>query len=239
MTSITPGLTFDSSTFTTPINNVITEISNIATQVEQLGQSVTTDVMNQVNSALPISDFLTMINGISSSIRTVIESSIPNMVTQLNTMKGSVDGILGNINSIDLSQLNTIITNPANCKLPICNILSTFESLMDLDQCDTETCKIVRSIRNIITTGSTEGCEIGACNWLNQISNIVNDPTTCTLPICTMISGIISGNTLSGYVTGWIDTIFKDIQWYLIAGVVGFGSIILLMFLMLLILVFK
>ena len=233
------SLTFNTSTFTDPINGVITEIGKIATEVEKLGDSVTTDVLNKVKSTIPISEFLTTINSISSSIKKVIEESIPDMVADINNMKGDIGGISDNFKKIDINQLNTIITNPADCKLPICNILATFETLMDLDQCDTETCKIVRSIRNIITRGTTEGCEVGVCTWIDDISNIVKDPTTCDLPVCKAINSAITGNTLSGYVTGWIDSIFQNIKWYVIAGVVGFGAIILLMFIMLLILILK
>ena len=233
------ALTFNTSTFTDPINSLVTEVSKISTEVEKLGTSVRNDIMNEVNNTIPISEFLNVINGISNSLKNVVQNTLPNMTSTLNNMSGTVDGISGSLNSIDLVGLNKVINDPASCKTPICQILTTFESLMDLDQCDTETCKIVRSVKNIITSGSTEGCELGACQWIDDIMQIVQDPSTCDLPVCTMIRDAINKETIMGHITSWIDSLFEKFKLYVMIGVGAFLGIILLMFIMLIYLVFK
>lgn len=233
------ALTFNTSTFTDPINNLVTEVSNISTQVEKLGTSVRNDIMNEVNNTIPISEFLNVINGISNSLKNVVQNTLPNMSSTLSGMSGNVDGISGALKTIDLAGLNKVINDPSSCKTPICKILNTFDSLMELDQCDTQTCKIVRSIKNILTSGSTEGCELGACEWIDDIMQIVQDPATCDLPVCTMIRDAINKETIMGHITSWIDSLFQKFKLYAMIGLGAFLGIILLMFIMLIYLVFK
>jgi hypothetical protein len=90
-----------------------------------------------------------------------------------------------------------------------------------------------------MTSGNLDGCEVTGCDWLNQVSQIIQDPMACDLPVCRMIKNAISGNTIMGFISEWVNTLFESVKMYIIIGAIVFISVIFIMFLMMLYLVFK
>jgi hypothetical protein len=225
---------------TKPVDNVVQKLNTIANNVTSLRREITNDIIRQMPAPLEASrvpkpeDIFKLTELVKN-----VGNNLSSLLQDIPQTKDDVSKLNRNMQKLDFKTLSMVLQDTKNCDLPICDVINGIESVLDVENCQDENCKLFREVRDVLQNGNLAQCDLYACKWLEEDIGMINDPEGCDMEICRLVKEFMDINNLKKLLSGIAETAIDTIKKPIIMALSGIVITIIVMFLMLLYLVFK